>query len=328
MTLVLSSDDCELLLDHPALIDALAEVHVALSRGEATQPVPLSLAVQRGRATAADRPLLTPMIATWNDVAVVKMLADSPANRDLGLPAQRSTVALYDTATAECLALIDGRALTRMRTAAATALATSRLARGSARVLGLIGAGKLAREHIRSHRHLGFDDVVIWSRSAASAGELAEQVGQDVSATIASSPRQVMQEADVVCTLTPSLTPLVNGRDVRAGVHVNAVGSPPRRDYSELAPDVFDHASRIVVDAKPVALAECGNVVKAVREGNLDIADLVELGDVIIDPGRRDDRDITVFNSVGIGLQDLAAALLVLERAEGVRAGARVAVRT
>ncbi len=329
-TLVLSSEECEKLLDNQALIDALTNIHIALSNGEASQPVPRSLTVADDDQTRVDRPLLTPMIARWNGLAAVKLLSDTPANRELGLPAQRSTVALYDADTAECLALIDGRALTRIRTASATALATSRLARSKARVLGLIGAGQLATEHVRSHAHLGFDEIVVWSRSDASARNLREQVMSGVSVSLATSPREVLNEADVVCTLTPSLKPLVNGVDLRPGIHVNAVGSPPRRAYSELAPDVFARAGRIVVDAKAIAMQESGNVVQAIEHGALAPAALVELGDVLAGttPGRLDDREITLFNSVGLGLQDLVAAQVALQRAGIAHGGVRVALRT
>ena len=252
-TVILTSDDCEMLLDHPTLIDALARAHAALAAGEARQPRPESMPSSVIAAAQSDGAVLIPMTATWNGLAVVKLLSDAPRNRDLGLPAQRSTVALYDAETAECLALIDGRTLTRIRTASATAVATRCLARPAARVLGLIGAGALALEHIRSHEHLGYDEAVVWSRSDSTAQMFVELAPAGVSVMLAATPEQVLAEADVVCTLTPSRVPLVRSADLRPGVHLNAIGSPPRSSFSELAPDVFARADLVVVDAQAVS---------------------------------------------------------------------------
>ena len=329
-TLALTSGECETLLDHPLVMRALASAHAALSNGEATQPRPTML---RGEADSPDEPLLAasvlPMTASWRGLAVVKLLSDAPLNRQRGLPAQRSTVALFDADTAECLALIDGMALTRIRTASATALATSLLAGPSGRTLGLVGAGALALEHVRAHHHLGYDQVVVWSRTAARVERLAEQVPRGVSVRAASTPAEVFGRAGVVCTVTPSVQPMVGSADVRPGTHINAVGSPPRPHFRELAEDVLSRADLVVVDAADVALHESGNISAAVAAGSLREYDLVELGDLVIGKhsGRAGDDDITVFNSVGVGLQDLATAELVAARARDLGVGREVAVR-
>ena len=146
-TRILTSSDCEQLAEWDGLIDALEAGHRALSSGGAVQPVP-----QRMRApgdTAADGSAVVPMmaLAPYLDLVGVKVLIDAPRNRAVGLPAQRSTVSLYSASTGECLAVVDGRALTRIRTAAVTALASRALARPDSHTVGLIGAGALAEEH-------------------------------------------------------------------------------------------------------------------------------------------------------------------------------------
>jgi alanine dehydrogenase len=328
-TLVLTSGECEALLDHAVLRRALALAHAALSRGQAAQPRPPRMAVG---ADSPGEPLsaaVLPMTAAWHGLAVVKLLSDAPLNRQRDLPAQRSTVALFDADTAECLALIDGRALTRIRTASATALATSLLARPGGRTLGLIGAGALALEHVHAHQDLGYDEVVVWSRTAARIKELAEHVPAGVSVLVASTPADVVGHSDVVCTLTPSVSPLLGAADLRPGVHINAVGSPPRPHFRELAEDVFSLADLVVVDALTVALHESGNVCAAVASRSVRECDLVELGDIVVEahPGRGDDDEITVFNSVGLGLQDLAAAQFFASQARDLGAGREVDVR-
>ncbi len=328
-TLVLTSGECEGLLDHRSVMQALALAHAALSNGEASQPRPTTMPARADPANESFSAAVVPMTAAWRGLAVVKLLSDAPLNRQRGLPAQQSTVALFDAATAECLALIDGRALTRIRTASATALATSLLARPNGRTLGLIGAGALALEHVRAHQHLGYHQVVAWSRSGSRIRELAEQAPAGVAVLAARTPGEVFDSADVVCTLTPSVSPLVKAADIRPGVHINAVGSPPRPHFRELADDVLSLADLVVVDVADVAVHESGNISAAVATGSLREADLVEIGDLVVGahPGRVCDGDVTVFNSVGVALQDLAAAELAVARARASGTGRELAVR-
>jgi alanine dehydrogenase len=329
-TLILGEEDCEALLDHPSLISSLTRAHIELDRGGATQPVPV--AMRAPGDTAIDGPAFIPMpaYAPYLGLVAVKLLADIPGNRVHGQAAQRSTVALYCAQTAECLALVDGRVLTRMRTAAATALATTTLARRDSRVLGLVGAGALAVEHVHSHRAvLELDHVVVWSRSVQSCRRLAAAV--DVPVRIAATVSEVFAAADVVCTLTPAEEAIVTAGMLRPGLHLNAVGSPPRPSYRELAPDVFARTGRVIVDTIDIALTESGNV----RGGQEHLRHLgrelhlTELGAVLSGSGhgRGNAAEITVFNSVGIGLQDLAALELLHRRALAVGAGSLLEVR-
>ncbi len=130
-------------------------------------------------------------------------------------------------------------------------------------------------------------------------------------------PRDVVQRADILCTLTPSLDPLVHAADLHPGLHINAVGSPPRPQYRELATDVLASA-RLVVDSAPVALDESGAIQAALDDGSIDRhGPLIELGDVLSGRarGRTDDQQVTAFVSVGLGIQDLAAVTLLLDTA-------------
>lgn len=331
-TTLLTGEDVTDLLDHSSLVAALAAAHERLARAEASQPVPVGVAV--GAGGEADRPSVIPMTATDRElgVSVVKLLADAPGNRAAGQPAQRSTVALFDNATGACLALVDGRDLTRMRTAAVSALATRTLASDAA-TLGVVGAGALAVEHVIAHaRVVGTKRVVVWSRSGRTQRAFAEAVREALGAGVdvqpARHPQEVVESCATVCTLTPSVEPYLEAAWLRAGHHINAVGSPPRPAYGEVRPDAMLGSDLVAVDSRGVALAESGNVRAAVDAG-LDPGGLVELGEILAGrrPGRRSGAEITVFNSVGVGLQDLAASMLLLERARASGRGRRIRLR-
>jgi len=329
-TLTLTSADVELLADVDDMREAMASAHRALRAGRALQPRPQALpTVTDG---AADAPTVVPMSAISEELGLfaVKVLADAPRNRDAGLPAQRSTVAVFDAATAECVAMIDGRALTRIRTAAVTALATDVLAPAGAAVGAVIGAGPLAAEHARAlMRVRSFTQLRIWSRNVGRAEACAQQLRADGIPAVATTTRAAtLDGADVVCTLTPSQEPFLSRRMLGTDAHVNAVGSPPRPVFSEVHADVFAAARVVVVDDAAVALAESGNIRGACATGGLQPAALVSLGEALDAGGAPDRGGITVFNSVGLGIQDLYAAHVLCQRAAVVGAGTMVSIRS
>lgn len=330
-TRTLTSGEVEGLVEWDGLLTALETAHRSLATGLAVQPAPAPLRDPADRS--GDAPAVVPMtsFAPALGLFAMKLLADAPRNRALGLPAQRSTVSVFSADTGECLGLVDGRALTRIRTAAATALATRTLARPESRVLALLGAGPLAAEHAAAiARVLPLDEVRIWSRSPERAAQTVAALREaGLPATAAASAEAATRGADVLCTLTPSVEPIVERRWLADGMHVNAVGSPPRPGYSELPPAVFAAADTVAVDSRAVALADSGNVRNAIAAGAIDATSLVELGEVLegLAAGRSAPEELTVFNSVGIGLQDLAAADHVLRRAAEAGTGTMVTIR-
>jgi len=332
-TRILLADDCERLLSPGDVVAALERAHLELAGGGAVQPPPI--AMRDPRDGAADAPALVPMaaLAPYLGRALVKMLADAPANRAAGRPAQRSTVALFAADDAECLALIDGAVLTRMRTAAVSVLATKALARADSAVLGLVGAGPLAVEHaVAHHEVLGLEEVVVWSRSQRSRDTFRTAVAAragSLRVTGVEEVYQVFETADVVCTLTPSESPLVTAKLLRPGLHLSAVGSPPRPEYSELDPDVFEDIDCVVVDDHAVARGESGNIRNGLTAGTLRDHEITSLGQVLAGTatGRARDSDVTFFNSVGLGLQDLAVLDLLHRRAEAADAGQLISLR-
>jgi ornithine cyclodeaminase/alanine dehydrogenase len=249
-----------------------------------------------------------------SSLAVYKLLVDRP--RDPAAPRQRSTIVAVDLDTGDCAAMVDGAAVTLLRTAATSAVATRSLSRPDAHTLGILGAGRQAVAHLEAIAEVrDLTELIVWNRTPERAEHVlrkARDMGLD--AHLLAHPRDVVQRADILCTLTPSVDPLVHADDLHPGLHVNAVGSPPRPGYRELATDVLGSA-RLVVDSTPVAVDESGAVQAALEDGS--IGQLVELGDVLSGRarGRTDDQQVTVFVSVGLGIQDFAAVSLLLDTA-------------
>ncbi|WP_194414341.1 ornithine cyclodeaminase family protein [Microbacterium yannicii] len=301
-------------IERVAMSDAIAAVataHRRLAAGTAIAPAPSSMPVPGSDAQF----LGMSAIDSVSGLASMKFLADIPSNRDRALPAQRSMI-IVSSLHGTPLALIDGAAVTRIRTAAATAVATDALARPDARVLGLIGAGALAEGHVEALMLVRpISRVVVWSRTTERARSLAATLSdRGIPATTAASAREVVGQADIVCTLTPSREPVLEGAWLHPGHHVNAVGAPPRADHREVDSEAV-RRSRVILDTRSAALAESGDVLIPLREGSIDESHLgPELGEVLVGaaPGRRDPEEITLFNSLGSGLQDLALAALLV----------------
>lgn len=315
MTLVLTSSEIEQLLDMAEVIEVVEQAHRLLATGRAVQPSRTSVALPGSTS------VLIPMIAALGPQADagMKLLTDTPSNARERLPVQQSLIVLIDPNTGGYEAILHGAAITRFRTAAASAVATRHLARSASRSVGFIGAGTLARTHLAALRLVRpLSDVVVWSRTLETAKSFADEAGSDgLVVRVAASAEEVVRSADVVCTLTPSKAPHVMGRWFRAGQHINAVGAPPRPDHREIDTEGIVR-SRVVVDSRQVAYEESGEVLIPLAEGAIDKRHFaVELGDVIAGNavGRRSDDDITLYNSIGLGIQDVAAAGLVVSKA-------------
>jgi ornithine cyclodeaminase/alanine dehydrogenase len=318
VVLILQHSDITRLLDRDEVRKAVELAHAGLALGTWRNPAPRSLRLPEDGSAI-------PMTAASGESVSTKVLCDLPGNRDRGLPVQRSTIVVTSALTGECIALLDGRAVTAIRTAAASAVATDHLARTRASVLGLVGAGNLAIEHARAIATVrNIEKVVVWTRRGSTLDafrDATEDLGIPVQR--AASAEAAVAAADIVCTLTPSREPLVLGSWLREGQHVNAVGAPPRPDHREVDSAAMAR-SRVVVDSHANAMTKSGGVLLAIAEGAITVDDVrTELGQVIVDSaqGRTSDDDITLFASVGMGLQDLATAELVIARARDLGLG-------
>jgi alanine dehydrogenase len=262
--------------------------------------------------------------------AGLKLLTDAPGNPGQGRPRQQSVILLLDPVSHAVEALLDGAEITRLRTAAASAVATRHLSRPDSSTLGLIGAGSLAHAHLAAIAAVRpIRRVLVWSRSEAGRERFAAAYEHGpIQVLPVDSVEEVVASADVLCTLTPARDPIVRGVWLPDGAHVNAVGAPPRPEYREIDADVV-RRSRVVLDNRAVALSESGAIVHSLDRGVVDLAHLRdELGQVVTGqvPGRTGSQQVTLYISVGLGIQDLATARLLVDRARILGLGTDVAL--
>jgi ornithine cyclodeaminase/alanine dehydrogenase-like protein (mu-crystallin family) len=246
----------------------------------------------------------------------------TPKNPTRGLDAHQGGVLLHDGETGELLALLNASPVTGIRTAAVSAVATRALARKDAERVAILGAGVQAGSHVEAMRAVLDDpEIRIWARNPDAAEALAAEVGAIVSPSVDAA----LFGAEVVCTTTASTEPVVERRWLAQGAHVNAVGAclPTARELDTATVA----GSSFFVDRRESALTEAGDYVLAEAEGAIGPDHIqAELGEVLagMHPGRRDESELTVFESLGIAVEDLAAAELVVRRAREQGAGAEV----
>lgn len=326
MTVILGASDIAGLIGAVDVVGAVEAIHRDLGTGAMQQPAPVAL-------TGADDALFLPMAVRSDRLGLVavKLMADIPDNAARGLPSQRSTILVSSSVTGECVAVLDGMAITRARTAATTVVATKHLARPGSRTLGIVGAGNLAVEHVRAFEAVRpFERIVVWSRSEETVVRFLESLGPDLArrCTTATSLQRVVEETDVLCTLTPSVDPIVRGGWLHAGQHVNAVGARPRPTHRELDGAAMARGT-VFVDSRATAWTKSGDLLEAVVERALpQDVEPAELGEVIAgrSPGRVSDDEVTVFDSVGLGAQDLAVAARVIELARERGVGTQIGI--
>jgi ornithine cyclodeaminase/alanine dehydrogenase-like protein (mu-crystallin family) len=237
----------------------------------------------------------------------VKLLTLNPRNRGLGMPLIHGVYVMFAPETLAAEATLDGGALTAVRTAAVSAVATRHLARPDARRLVVFGAGAQAKAHIASMCAVRpIEHVVIVGTGSRRTHELRESVLARGLACELGRPADVAS-ADIICTCTTSATPLFAGERPAPGAHINAIGAY-RPDMRELDGPLVA-SSQVVVETRAAALAEAGDVIQAIGEGMCDVAGLVELQDLVCGRvRRRDETTVTIFKSVGIPFEDLVVA--------------------
>jgi ornithine cyclodeaminase/alanine dehydrogenase-like protein (mu-crystallin family) len=290
----LSENDLRPLLRLEDLIPAMEKALIDFSSGHVIQPVRRIVPVPQYKG------LMGSMPAVYGDVMGAKLVNVYPENGARGLPTHQALIVLFRAATGEPLAVMDGRLITELRTAAVSAVATRLLSHPQASSLAIFGSGVQARAHFRALSLVRkFTDVRIWSRNEQNAHALAEEIGGRVM-----SGEKAARGADVIVTVTNSPEPILHGAWLKPGVLVNAVGA-----VGALRRELDTEAMRgaVVVDSREAAREESGDILLA----NAQIH--AELGELLGGMEPMPTADITVFKSLGLAVQDLAAAKLVLE---------------
>lgn len=319
--LYLSAQDIRKALPMSESIAAMREAFAQLSSGQVTLPARACLEAPGVNGVA----LVMPCHSTTQRMFALKFITVYPDNRRLGLPAIQALVILSDGTNGAPLAVLDGASLTAIRTGGASGLATDLLARADAETAAVFGAGVQARTQleavccVRAIRRASVYDV---NPAAADqfAAAMSDQLGIPV--TRAASPAEALAGADVICTATPSPTPVFEDRELKAGAHINAIGVF-KPGMAEI-PSATVCRARVVVDQRAAALEEAGDLLGPLRQGLIQEAHFAtELGEVLTGqaPGRRGADEITLFKSVGVAIQDLCAAARALENARRLTLG-------
>lgn len=293
------------------LLDVIEAAYRDVSSGRDRSPIRSRVPISGGDL------VLMPGVREGGAGASVKLVTVMPGNAARGLPTHYAMVAWFDVVTGEPVALLDGATVTSMRTGAASGVGTRLLARPDAQVLALFGVGGQAAWQVRAVMAARpIREVRVHSRTPAHreafASAMGQELGPGVTVVAAPTARDALHGADVVCTATTSREPIFSADLVEPGTHLNAVGSF-RLDMTELPPELFARAGLVAVDSREAALAEAGELVAAIRRGLIAEDGVVEIGEIPREwAAGRDPSAITIFKSVGLAIQDLAAAELVL----------------
>ncbi|MET4449571.1 ornithine cyclodeaminase/alanine dehydrogenase-like protein (mu-crystallin family) [Bradyrhizobium sp. GM2.2] len=304
-----SAAEVEAGLDYPRLIDALSE---AFHRGGEAMPVRQSYEV--GTASNPGHLLTMPAWARGKMLGV-KLVTVFPQNSALNVGTVSSLYVLFDGVAGQPRAIIDGEALTNRRTAAASALASRNLSRPDSRTMLMVGTGRLASYLPLAHRAVRpIERVFVWGRSLDRAQIVADMLArQGLEAIATADLPTAVSTADIISCATTSREPLVAGRHLRPGTHVDLVGAFTR-EMRETDDDLVCR-SRVFVDTYPGALNEAGDLIQAIASGRWHAADICgDLHELTSGarPGRLSCSEITLFKSVGVATEDLAAASLLL----------------
>jgi len=313
--LLLSQRDVVRLLPMHDCIDAMAEALLAVAQGEVVQPLRQVVSLPHRRAALGTMPAFAETLKSM----AVKVIAVFPGNRGTAYDSHQGVVLLFEAEHGTLRAIVDASEVTAIRTAAVSGLATRLLAPEGAGDLAILGAGVQAHTHLEAMLAVRkIRRVRVWSPNQESRDGFADHEGRRHGITVESvaSVQSAVADADLICTVTSAREPILRGKWIAPGAHVNAVGACVRTQR-----ELDTHAvrrARLFVDSREAALSEAGDILIPIAEGALDANHIVgELGDVLLKrvPAREVGGEITLFKSLGVAVEDLAAAHLVYTRA-------------
>lgn len=333
--LVLSYDDVVRLLPMDACIEVMADALRATSSGGAVLPL-------RSVVWKPDRSGMIGLMPGYLDPASatppvppslgLKVVSIFPGNHGTGFDSHQGVVMLFDTQHGSPRAILDASSITAIRTAAVSGVATRALARAGAGDLAILGSGVQAETHLAAMRAVrAIRRVRVWSRSRANAQRFADRAAGrgdapgEVRIEVMDTPRAAVDGADLICTTTAAREPILEGAWLAPGAHINAVGAcfATARELDSAAVA----RSRLIVDRTESTINESGDFLLAKRDGAIGDDHIAgELGDLLLDRlvGRRSADEVTLFKSLGIAIEDLAAARYIYAQALACGAGASV----
>ena len=275
------------------LIPAMEKALIDFSAGNVTQPVRSVIKIDPPGGFFG----LMPALAKGLGVKIVTFYS---SNTERGIPTHMATIFLVDPETGAPIAVMDGRLITEMRTAAVSAVATKLLASPDSHVLAILGSGVQARSHVEALKLVRrFEEIRVWSRTPAHAEQFAGEIGAE-----AMPAEAAVRDADVVVTVTNSKTPVLKGSWLKSGCHVNAVGAC-RSDWRELDDEAMQNI--VFVDSREAAMKESGDVILSHAKIH------AELGEALAGKIPAHANETTIFKSLGMAVEDIAAALMVCQ---------------
>ena len=308
-------------------IEVVKAAFAQLSAGEAIVPLRTQLPVPAHAGVT----LFMPACLTRSGDLGAKIVSVFPRNLERDLPTIHAVVIVVDSTTGMPVALMDGTYLTALRTGAASGAATDLLARQDARVVAIFGAGTQGRTQLEAVCTVrSITRALVCDANPDQAARYVDEMrarGAPFPADIrvATLAAEAVRQADVICTATTSTQPVFDGRDVRPGTHINAVGAYTPQ-MQEVDAETIQRA-KVVIDSRQASLAEAGDLIVPLRQGLITEAHIhAEIGEIVagLKPGRERDDEITYFKSVGVAVQDVAAARRVLDRAAALGLGVEV----
>lgn len=313
---ILSADDVRRALPMREAVEAMKRAFAQLSTGQAEVPLRVPLHVPRHNGLT----LFMPAYLAADDQMAVKIVSVFNDNPARGLPLIHALVVVVDAETGRPAAVMEGGTLTALRTGAASGAATDLLARPDAATAAIFGAGVQGRTQLEAVCAVRpIREAWVYDMRPEQARRYAEEMSArlGIPVHVAATPAEAVRPADIICTATTSTTPVFNDADVRPGTHINAIGAytPEMREI----PTETVLRARVVIDHRTASLAEAGDLLIPIREGRMSEEHIwAELGEIVAGrkPGRISPDEVTLFKSVGVAVQDVAAAAAVLAAAE------------
>jgi len=313
--LVVNGSEVRTLLPMDECIDVMSDALAALARSEAMVPLRQIMWLPEKVGALG----MMPGYISGIDAVGLKVITVFPGNHGTRYDSHQGAVLLFEATHGQLLAIMDATTITAIRTAAVSGVATRLLAREDAESLAILGSGVQAGTHLAAMLHSRpIQKVRVWSRDAAHAQRFAERESKRhrIAINVMTSVQDAVKECDIICTTTSAREPILRGEWITPGTHINAVGSsvPFTRELDSTAVKI----ARLFVDRRESALNEAGDFLLARKEGIIEDSHIVgEIGEIMIGEidGRRTSDEITLFKSLGLGIEDLAAANHIYRKA-------------
>ena len=326
--LILSADDVRKALPMTEAIEAMKTAYASLSDGMAVVPLRTRLPIPNSEALS----LIMPSYVHSDEAKAlaIKVVSLFPTNPARDLAYIQAAVLAFDPETGQTIALLEGSSLTAIRTGAGSGAAIDLLARADSKIVAVFGAGVQGRTQLQAACAVrDIETAYILDHTRDKAQKLADEMRSKGSiphdVRVASSPKEAIENADIICTATTSSIPVFDDQDVKRGTHISGVGGY-RADMQEI-PSATMQRAKIYVDSRSASLEEAGDLIQPIRAGLFDESHICgELGEVILGkvPGRQSQEEITCFKSVGIAVQDAIAAQVALNNARKMNIGKEV----